>query len=272
MGGFHENAIPVCETFKTSCLMGSLNTKGVLENLFKGPIIPFGSLAEYYLFLLKDQSRIHQFGKKVLPGLFLGYALYAEGIWKGDIMAADIEELETMAAPKIYSERCKGSVDAHEMKKVFQVADGRIKFPGGDQDLRTSTLTRERPERGEEQINLQGRSDELHYPTPLQDDSTCDDAEAKHDFWSTTGDFIFRHHVEPRVKLYVPKEESFPIPLKYIDVTRNTHTSLDFLMEKIMMLIGTWMEIVNCQTHGLHKIYFTERKATLRIYMVRGRD
>ena len=32
----------------------------------------------------KDQSRVHQFGKKVLPGLFLGYALYAGGIWRGD--------------------------------------------------------------------------------------------------------------------------------------------------------------------------------------------
>ena len=42
----------------------------------KGPIIPCGSLVEYYL-SAKDQSRIHQFGKKVLPGLFLGYALYA---------------------------------------------------------------------------------------------------------------------------------------------------------------------------------------------------
>ena len=43
----------------------------------KGPIIPFGSLVEYYPITSKDQSRIHQFGKKVLPGLFLGYALYA---------------------------------------------------------------------------------------------------------------------------------------------------------------------------------------------------
>ena len=42
---------------------------------FKGPIIPFGSLVEYYPISAKDQSRIHQFGKKVLPGLFLGYAL-----------------------------------------------------------------------------------------------------------------------------------------------------------------------------------------------------
>ena len=41
---------------------------------FKGPIIPFGSLVEYYPITAKDQSRIHQFGKKLLPGLFLGYA------------------------------------------------------------------------------------------------------------------------------------------------------------------------------------------------------
>ena len=44
---------------------------------FKGPIIPFGSLVEYYPVSAQDWSRIHQFGKKVLPGLFLGYALYA---------------------------------------------------------------------------------------------------------------------------------------------------------------------------------------------------
>ena len=44
---------------------------------FGRPVIPFGSLVEYYPITAKDQYRIHQFGKKVLPGLFLGYALYA---------------------------------------------------------------------------------------------------------------------------------------------------------------------------------------------------
>ena len=48
----------------------------------KGQMIPFGSLVEYYPISAKDQSRIHQFGKKVLPGWFLGYALYARKIWK----------------------------------------------------------------------------------------------------------------------------------------------------------------------------------------------
>ena len=51
--------------------------KDVLGNHLKGPIVPFGSLVEYHPKTAKDQSRIHQFGKKVLPGLFLGYALYA---------------------------------------------------------------------------------------------------------------------------------------------------------------------------------------------------
>ena len=49
---------------------------------FKGPIIPFGSLVEYHPKTAKDQSRIHQFGKEVLLGLFFGYALYAVKIWK----------------------------------------------------------------------------------------------------------------------------------------------------------------------------------------------
>ena len=56
--------------------------------------------------------------------------------------------------------------------------------------------------------------------------------EARNDFWSMSGNFIYRHHVEPRVKLCSPKEESFPIPLKYIDVSRTTtHTNLDIMQE-----------------------------------------
>ena len=61
---------------------------------FNGPIIPLGSLVEYHPITAKDQSRIHQFGKKVLPELFLGHALYAGGIWKGDVLVADLEELD----------------------------------------------------------------------------------------------------------------------------------------------------------------------------------
>ena len=47
-----------------------------------------------------------------------------------------------------------------------------------------------------------------------------------------SGSFKNRRHVEPRANLYSPREESFPIPLKFIDVTRTTHTNLDVKQEK----------------------------------------
>ena len=115
---------------------------------FGGPIIPFGSLVEYDLVTAKDQSRIHQFGKKVLPGLFLGYALYAVRIWKGDTLVTDIEELETMDASEIYSERLNAKEVIFPKDNgffIFPVADGRITLSGRYQELRTSTSIRERP-------------------------------------------------------------------------------------------------------------------------------
>ena len=193
---------------------------------FTGPIIPFGSLVEYYPISAKDQSRIHQFGKKVLPGLFLGYALYAGGIWKGDTLVADLEELETMDASEIYSKRlnAKEVIFPKQGEFIFPIADGRIKTPGRDQELRTSTLIREHPNRGDGQFNFLGES-EGSLPQPQ--DSLPDAGETINDFWSMSGNFKYRHHVEPRVKLYSTREESFPIPLKYIDVSTTTRTNLD---------------------------------------------
>ena len=108
----------------------------------------------------------------------------------------------------------------------------QLQISGGDRRLRPSTLIRDRPERFEEQDILRGESGGLSSPSPHQDDSIRDDAEAKNDFWPITGDFIYRHHVEPRVKLYMPKEESCPVPLKHIDVARNIRTSLNVTLEK----------------------------------------
>ena len=212
-------------------LMGRHPMKDVLGNHLKRPIVPFGSLVEYHPITAKDQSRIHQFGKKVLPGLFLGYTLYAGEIWKGDVLIADLEELETMDASKIYSKRlnAKEVIFPKQGEFIFPIADGRIKTLGGDQELRTSTLVRPRPIQGESNIDFLGES-EGSLPQPH--DSLPDAGEAINDFWSMSGNFIYGHHVEPRVKLYSPREESFPIPLKYIDVTRTSHTNLDVKQEK----------------------------------------
>ena len=65
---------------------------------------------------------------------------------------ADLEELETMDASEIYSKRLNAKeviFRKEEGEFLFPVADGRIKLPGRDQELRTSTLIREHPIRGE---------------------------------------------------------------------------------------------------------------------------
>ena len=95
--------------------------------------------------------------------------------------------------------------------------------------MRTSTLIRERPIRGEGHVDFLGESEGSLSPPQ---DSLPDAGEAMNDFWSMSGNFIFHHHVERRVKLYSPREESFPIPLKYIDVSRTTHTNLDVMQER----------------------------------------
>ena len=58
-----------------------------------------------------------------------------------------------------------------------------------------------------------------------------------------------RHHVEPRVKLYTPIEESIPIPLKCINERywSNTHHLTQRWKNKLKR-IGTWME-KNCQMY-----------------------
>ena len=72
---------------------------------FKRPIIPFGSLVEYYPISAKDQSRIHQFGKKSYLDCSSDTHYTRGGFGRVDVLVADFEELETMDASEIYSKR-----------------------------------------------------------------------------------------------------------------------------------------------------------------------
>ena len=131
-------------------------------------------------------------------------------------MVADIEELDKMDASEIHAWR----LNAKEVISpkfgehfVFPIADGKVKLSQGDRVLRTSTLIRDHPERGEVQEDLFGESDGCP-PTTRQD--------SQHD----------------------------EIPLKYIDVTRATSTTLDVLLERRMTTSGMWMGTENCPMPG----------------------
>ena len=78
----------------------------------------------------------------------------------------------------------------------FPVADGTVQPYGGDQGLRTSTLIRNQPVRGECRQDFLYES-EGSPPTTHFQDSYPDASEARDDFWPISGDFTYRHHVEP---------------------------------------------------------------------------
>ena len=100
------NAMAICEVFKT--------TPGRWEKTpcerrigepFKSPVIPFGAMVEYYPISARDQSWLHQCCKNVLTGQFLRFALIVGGIWKGDTLIANFEELEKIDASDLYPRR-----------------------------------------------------------------------------------------------------------------------------------------------------------------------
>ena len=73
--------IPCCATAFCELQDGKTPHERRFGEPFKGPIIPFGSMVEYHPISAKDLSRLHQFGKKVLPGIFFGY-LFARNLGK----------------------------------------------------------------------------------------------------------------------------------------------------------------------------------------------
>ena len=50
----------------------------------------------------RDQPMLHQFGEKVLLGIFLGHVLIARNLERGYIMIADIEEMENLDSSEIH--------------------------------------------------------------------------------------------------------------------------------------------------------------------------
>ena len=89
-----------------------------------------------------------------------------------------------MDASEIYSKRLNAKeVIFHKEKGefLFPIADGRIKPLGGDQDLRTSTLIRQLPIRGESHFDFLGESEGS---LPPAHGSFPDTGEAINDFWS----------------------------------------------------------------------------------------
>ena len=138
--------------------------------------------------------------------------------------------MKTLDALQIYLRRMNATevlIRQRQDEFTFPIADGAAIFLGKDNKFRKPILRQEQPVRNDDLSGeIQGESGESQICQPT------DDAGARVDFRSMQGSFIHLRHNELRVQLYAPKEETFTFPLKYIDVTRSTHTDLDVLPEK----------------------------------------
>ena len=144
----------------------------------------------------RDKARIHQIGKKLLPGILIGPALIAVRIWKGDLLIADIEELENLDASDIHPRRlnAKEVLRTKNGEFVFPVADGSANLSGTDCEFQEPTPRRESTvRRGNLSRESQGDREEF------RPEESKDDEEVHKDFWSIQGDSIYRQRIEPRI-------------------------------------------------------------------------
>ena len=98
------------------------------ERPLNGPVIPFGAMVECHLV-----SATASIWSESLARCVLGYALYAGGIWKGDIVVADIKELEEMDASELHARRLNAKEVLMPMNGrnfTFPIADGTVKIFG----------------------------------------------------------------------------------------------------------------------------------------------
>ena len=199
-------------------------------------------MVEYCPISARDQSKLHQCGKKVLPGIFLGYVLIAKGIWKGDILVADIEDLDMMDASDIYPRRIKAKEVLISQKDDEFVETTNSEYPlQGAIKLWGVKISVENFKANRKLLNRQKQKMTL---------------EPRRDFWSMQDDFIYRHHIEPRVQLHVPKEKTclfhwntltWPGPKLLVQIWT-------CCKKNVFMTIGMWTWIEFCQIHGRSKM------------------
>ena len=239
---------------------------------FKGPIFPVCSLVEYHPITAKDQTTIHQFGKKVFLGLFFGYALYAGGNWKGDVLLADLEELETMDASEIYSKK-------DSMRKRWYFPKKKENLFSNRRWTNQNPWRRSRPENIHlDTASSNSRRKSHRFSWGIRTDSSTTSWLISGCRWS---DKWFLVHVR---KLHIPpsrrtQSRTLLAERRIIPYSTEIHWRLQNYKYEFgcqarethwWLLEYRWVSRLVRSLDKFHTIYSTGRKSSRRIYVVRG--
>ena len=130
-GRIQWNVDAICETFKISCLKGRHCFKGGSEYHSTAQLYRLEQWSNITLFLQKTyRDCINLVLMSCQENSSVMY--YMQGrIWKGDMIIADIEELDEMDASELYARRPHAKEVLTPMKGdnfIFPVADGTVKI------------------------------------------------------------------------------------------------------------------------------------------------
>jgi len=207
---------------------------------FEGPIIPFGAHVKYKPSNPKHKARLPKFGEKVLDGIFMGYKINAGGGWSKQLKVADWEDIErnehqsTVLINEIHYQEViiVRNAGGQEDDYTFPVKNDTLVPASGDLIKRGRPRKIPKTEEQEKQeADVSGQT-----PSNVLEEPSARDLTVKHeepvfdesrDSWTVTNDVLIRHHKSPRMKLFEPKEDDTPIPIKFLDVMRRTHTNLE---------------------------------------------
>ena len=193
------------------------------------------------MFLRKNLSRLQSIWSNSLAR-YIPWICIKRGVksGKGDILIADIEKLDQMDASEIHASR-------HKAKEVLTLMKGeKIHLPsrrwnskkisGGDRRPRNIHLNSGSSRTGNSSRRI--RRTLLSIPTSRWTQHEMM-RKLKKNSATITGEFIYRHHVEPRVKTVHAGRIISYSDEAHRTLPETTHTSLHVLLEKNIEDSGT---------------------------------
>ena len=143
----------------------------------------------------------------------MGYAPFTEGAEKGDLLVANVGELQEDDVSDVYLRRIETTVLVSGDIFIFTFFERFCKVDRKKvlKSVHPTEFGKTSEEGEEHRSDLQGETDK---PDSAEQQREQDELEAKYAFWSIPGSFISRTHVLERQKMHVPQDISLPIPLK----------------------------------------------------------
>ena len=263
------NVFPICEMLRNLSSDGKTPyEKTFWATIFEGPIIPFGSLVEVSPYNCEGPVKNPSIWNESLTRIVLRIRSVRGGNLEGWRSGCR----ETMDASEIYSKKT-------QIRKRWYFPNKANLFLQSQMDelkpLEGIKTWEHPPWYGSDQFKETVTFDflgESEGSLPPPQDSLPDAGEAINDFWSMSGSFIYRHHVEPRVKTLLAERRIIPYSTEVHWRIQNYSYEFGCQAREAhrWLLECRWVSRLVWSLDWIHTIYSIGRKTSWRRHVVWG--